>query len=140
MEKPRAPRQLRKVAWIFLITGIGSAVGMVYRSFSELGLHSFDFGVLGIFIFFGLLNYRRGWRTLALIELWLLLFTLPILFIVSLWGLYAVIPNVGMYLFITFVYIIIPFMLTLWMYRVLTKPWIRSLFYADSQSGAQTNQ
>jgi hypothetical protein len=132
------PTPLNVVAYLFLLMGIMSA----FEILGELthGTIRFGFGVLGIWIFFGLRRYSPGWRTCALVFIWLGMIGLAIAFIYGFLGSgpafitvfgrrYADIPviwiSVGAGLF---------FPLEFWMYHVLTRPDIRILFYDEPQT------
>jgi hypothetical protein len=94
---------------------------------------SFNFGVLGIPIYFGLMHLRRGWRTCALVFLWSGMLLLAVAFFLG-FGNAAVhfqildvrvarIPTIW-----ASVLSVPLFLLCLWQYRVLTRPDVRSLF------------
>ena len=56
------------IAVLFLLSGIYQAIDVcVSLAHSKL---SFNFGVLGIFVCFGLLRFSSGWRICALIFIW----------------------------------------------------------------------
>jgi hypothetical protein len=92
-------------------------------------------GILGLFIGPGLLRLRRGWRTLALVFLWLAMISAPLLA-----GLLLAVPgppaqfklfgqtvgNFPVPLAVGFV--AGAFLLSFWQYRVLTRPDVRALF------------
>ena len=70
------PRALLIVAIIFLLGGIWAGFEMVIQALnSYLNL---NFGVLGIFIGPGLLRGSRGWRTCALVLIWIVLILSPL--------------------------------------------------------------
>jgi hypothetical protein len=103
------------------------------------GSFRFDFGVLGIWIFFGLRRYAPVWRTFALTLLW---FGMIELAIGAVYGFFGKGPAVikifgedygGIPLIWISILAFAFFPLELWMYRVLTRPSIRSLFYQDSE-------
>ena len=99
---------------------------------------SINSGVLGVFVGPGLLRLRRGWRTCALVFLWIGLIIMPVIFLLGLLGTIpayfevfgtklARIPSwwvsVGSIPF---------FLLVFWEYRVLTRPDVRRLFGVDN--------
>lgn len=133
------PKSLSVVSYLFLLMGIGAVIEIL----SELTQGSFhlDFDVLGFGIFFGLRRYSQGWRTCALVFIWLWLIALPIVFVYGLVGhgpafikifdkRYADIPVIWVSIFSALF-----FALEFWMYRVLTRPDIRCMFY-ESQTPA----
>ena len=68
MSEPReVPTALNIVAVLFLIAGIGSAIEIVFSLLN--GTIDFNFGVLGIPLFYRLRAFSAPWRTFAL---WLL--------------------------------------------------------------------
>ena len=77
MESPQSvPTSLKVVAWLFILGGICSAIEVIV---SIMHNHvNINFGVLGIFIGRGLLRLRPGWRTCALVFLWLAMIGVPI--------------------------------------------------------------
>jgi hypothetical protein len=126
------PRSLRVVAVIQLLSGLSSVAGiLVHLTQNHINL---DFGVLGIPIYFGLRRLSSGWRTCALVFLWFGLLVAPVIFFL---GLVAHSPAYFQFFGIRFASIspvwlsiaAVPlFLLSLWQYRVLTRPGIRSLF------------
>lgn len=68
-EKREVPTVLAVVAALFFISGAGSVIDILIAMLS--GHPSVNLGVLGIPICFGLRAFSRGWRTCALILLWL---------------------------------------------------------------------
>jgi len=134
------PTPLSVVSYLFLLMGIMAAIGII----GELtqGSIRLDFDLLGFWIFFGLRRYSQGWRTCALSFIWLQLIALPIVFVYGFFGSgpafikifgvrYADIPII----WVSVVSAVL-FLLVLWMYRVLTRPSIRSSFYVESQTPA----
>jgi len=131
MRKEPTPLKLKIVAYLFLLSGVSS----VLRFFILLFHNSFmlDFGVLGIPICFGLLRYRPAWRTLALVFIWIMFVLSPMLF----FGKKTYFEIMGIYIgeiprSLFYVCVIVGFSLTLWQYRVLTKPSIKQLFYESA--------
>ncbi|MHA3774901.1 hypothetical protein ACXR0O_25560 [Verrucomicrobiota bacterium sgz303538] len=133
----RIPSALQIVAFLFLVHGIFSAIGIAVRLSS--GFINIDLGVLGIPTFFGLRRLSVGWRTFALVYIWIALISCPVLFLV---GILADAPtSVRMFgkklaqvspIWLSIVSIPV-FILVLWQYRVLTRPQIRALFFGDSR-------
>ena len=131
-ESTKIPTALRVVAYIHLVMGILSVV-----EFFVLLLHSklsLQFGILGIPIFFGLLNLRNGWRVCAMVLLWFGLIVFPIVFIL---GLSGAVPSYFEIFGIKIARLpgwvvsfgTIPFfLLVLWQYRVLVRPEVCRLF------------
>ena len=131
-ENRQIPASLKAVAILFILGGICSAIEVVV---SLMHSHiNINFGVLGLFIGPGLLCFRRGWRTCALVFLWIALIGVPIialLFMVSqgpldfkIFGQKVGHASKGFGLATAAVV----FVLALWQYRVLTRPDIRELF------------
>ncbi len=128
--EPRRPAALTAVAWIFICFGILAVLEVVVGLFqSRL---SINLAILGIFIGRGLLNLRRGWRTCALVFIWIGLIAMPLLVIIALASGNAHVNLFGAKSDIPAVFVCVPvaglFALDLWQYRVLTRPDIRSLF------------
>ena len=127
------PTSLQIVAVLFLLGGISSVIGMVIRLVS--GSIHIDFGFLGIPTYFGLRRLSLGWRTFALVCIWIALIMCPIAFVfgiffsastfVELFGvrLASVSP-----IWLSVVSVPV-FLLEFWQYRVLTAPKIRDLFF-----------
>jgi hypothetical protein len=130
------PSALQLVAVLFLIHGILSAIGIAVRLIS--GSIYIDLGVLGIPTYFGLRRFSVGWRTFALIWIWITLIACPVLFLVGiLLDAPAAIKIFGVNLAqmspIWLSIVSVPvFVLALWQYRVLTRPQIRALYFGDS--------
>ena len=134
-EPREIPRALAIVAIIFLLVGVGAVIGMVVSLLS--GNVWFDFDVLGIPTYFGLRRFSRGWRTYALLSSWVAMIFCPIIFLYELTLttstpanftiLGAVVGHVNP-VWVSIVCIPI-FLLSLWQYRVLTRPDIYALFF-----------
>ncbi|MHC4476397.1 MAG: hypothetical protein ACYTEL_12165 [Planctomycetota bacterium] len=130
--KPLLPGSLNVVAGLFIIGGIFAVIEMVIALTQNR--ISINFGVLGLFIGPGLLKLRPGWRTCALVFIWIGLVALPIIFLLGLSGMGPGYFNVfgvplaripGWWVSIG----VIPFFLVvLWEYKVLTRPDIKALF------------
>jgi hypothetical protein len=140
MTQRNIPTPLSVVSYLFLLMGIMSVAEIIGELTS--GSFRFDFGVLGIGIFFGLRRYSAGWRRCALWFIWLGMIGLAVAFVYGFLGngpafiqvfgkRYADIPVISLTVVAT-----VFFPIGLWMYRVLTRPNIRILFYSDSQMPA----
>ncbi len=126
------PVSLKVVAGLFIVGGICSAIEVVV---SLMHNHiNVNFGVLGLFIGPGLLRLSRGWRTCALVFLWVVLLGAPIvglLFIAHHGPLYLTLfgQRVGLASKELGAAVAgLVFALAMWQYRVLTRPDVRSLF------------
>ncbi len=130
------PTSLKIVAGLFIFSGVCSAIDVVV---SLMHSHiNINFGVLGLFIGPGLLRFSRGWRTCALVFLWIALIGVPIIalllmvsqgpFDFKVFGQKVGHASKGFGLAIAAVV----FVLALWQYRVLTRPDIRKLFGVDN--------
>jgi hypothetical protein len=136
VRRPDLPRDLRAVALIHLVFGVGALAEVLVRlSRSHVDL---NFGVLGIPICFGLLRLSRSWRTCALVLLACAQLLAPIVFVIGLAGsspatfgvlgipigqvprAWVCVAAVGL------------FLLALWQQRVLVRPGVRQLFLADT--------
>jgi len=129
--RPELPLSLRVVAYVTILSGIGSLIDVLIDL--AHGHLSLNFGVLQIPAGFGLLRLSRGWRTFELVCLWFA-------FVVS--GIVAIAVALGK----TITYRPLPgpwdqhrkeislliagLMLAyfIWEYRVLTSPRVRRLF------------
>jgi hypothetical protein len=140
LEKSMLPRALQVVAVIQLLAGLVAVVGiLVQLTRSHVNV---DFNVLGIPICFGLRRFSSAWRTCALAFLWSGLLFAPVMFFVGLvrerpawFGVFGVrlasVPPSWLAI------AALPlFAITLWQYRVLTRPDIRSLFLHPGQECA----
>jgi hypothetical protein len=130
------PLALKIVAVLFILGGISAAIEVI-ASLMNNRIY-INFGVLGIFIGFGLLRLSQGWRTCALVFTWIGLIAIPIIGILflghsgrldfSLFGQkVGHAPKelgVGM--------VVVLFVYTVWQYRVLTREDVRFLFLNHS--------
>jgi hypothetical protein len=126
------PRSLKIVAALFIIGGITSIIDAIIGL--TQGALNFNFGALGLFVGIGLLRFSRGWRTCALVFLWIALISLPVVALVFLF----VAQSVNYTFFwqkigegprgIGVAMVAALFALVWWQYRVLTRPDIRKLF------------
>lgn len=127
-----APLSLKIVAALFILGGISSIVDVI-TSLTQGNLN-LNFGVLGLLVGIGLLRFSRGWRTCALVFLWIALICLPLVALVFLFLAGAVNytifwQNMGegsRWLGVALAAVL--FVVVLWQYRVLTRPDIRNLF------------
>jgi len=133
MRHKAAQEALSSVSYLFLFVGVVALFEMALHA--ARGAVHFNFGVLGIGIFFGLRRYSRLWRWCALAFAWYGMITLCIALFVCLNGqapspklllnsqrISSLPPSslsipLLMVLFVTF-----------WQYRVLTHPAVRRLF------------
>ena len=75
-EKRNIPVSLKIVAILFILGGINSVIEIIVAiANSRINI---NFGVLGLFIGPGLLALRPGWRTCALVFIWIALIFIPI--------------------------------------------------------------
>jgi hypothetical protein len=126
------PASLKVVAILFILGGLSAVIEvLVSLAHSRINI---NFGVLGLFIGPGLLALRPGWRTCALVFLWIAMIALPIVAALMLMHSGPLDFNVfgqkvghapkGFGLAVAF----IVFFLAFWQYRVLIRPDIRKLF------------
>jgi hypothetical protein len=131
-DRPAAPVSLKVVAALFILGGLSSAIDVLIRL--TQGSLFLNLGVLGLFIGIGLLRYSRGWRTCALVFLWLAMIGLPLAAVLLLATdqplRYTILgrdmgeaPKAA-----GVVAVVVGFALTLWQYWVLTRPRVRQLF------------
>jgi hypothetical protein len=136
----RIPTALSVVSYIFLGLGVLAAVGIIGSAVR--GSLDLDFNILGFWIFAGLRRYSPGWRTCALVFIWLVMIVCAATFVYGFFGngpafikifgkRYADIPFIWVSV-TSAVFLAIEF----WMYRVLTRPSIRCMFYEESQTPA----
>ena len=136
-EKQNIPLSLKIVAWLFIISGILACIEVIATLMK--GHINLNLGVIGLFIGYGLLKLSRGWRTCALVYLWISLICIPAISI-----LYITQPSSGFnvrilgqslvrntYIILFFDVVII--LLLLWIYRILTRAEIKSLFGINNQ-------
>ncbi len=130
--KPDIPISLKIVAWLFIISGVFSVIEVAVSLMN--GRINLNLGVLGLFIGPGLLNLRPGWRTCALVFIWIALILVPVVVII----LMGVSGPLDVTVFgqkvghtgkeIGLAVGVLVFALTFWQYRVLTRPDVRQLF------------
>lgn len=132
----QAPRTLKIVAALFVLSGVLAAVEVLV---SLAGGHvSLNLGVLCIFVGYGLLRLRPGWRTCALLFTWITLLVAPVLVLLVLFGdcpayfkafgqrVGSAPPELAAVVGTRF------FVFGIWQYRVLTRPEIVRLFHEHS--------
>jgi hypothetical protein len=135
-ENRRIPVALKVVAILFILGGI-SAVVEVVLSLMRSHINT-NFGVLGLFIGPGLLALKRGWRTCALVFLWIAMIGVPIIAVLmlgvsrpldfSVFGqkVGEVSKEIGLAV------AVVVFVLSVWQYRVLTRSDVRALFGVET--------
>jgi hypothetical protein len=126
------PRALRIVAWLFLLGGINSALTIIACALNNR--LQLDFGVLGIFVFFGLMHFSSGWRTCALVLIGLSFVLIPLIAIAGLFAPEGHIDIFGQKIAsIPPIFVSVISMawmaLALWEWRVLNRPDIVGLFH-----------
>jgi len=132
MHTKPVPISLKIVAWLFIFFGVCSVIEIIVSL-----LHNninINLGVLGLFIGPGLLRLSRGWRTCALVFIWIALIGLPVFALLAL----TARGPADLKLFgqlighapkeLALVGTAVLFLLALWEYRVLTRPDVRGLF------------
>jgi hypothetical protein len=137
------PTSLVVVAVLFVIGGVCSVIEVVLSLLH--GHVNINFGVLGLFIGPGLLGLRQGWRTCALVFIWIGLIGFPIAALVFLFAAgplnFAVfgqkIGHAPKLLGILMGAVL--FALTLWEYSVLTRSDVRRLFGITGRTGSSSS-
>jgi hypothetical protein len=139
----RIPLALRVVAILFLLSGLGSLISMIVGALHKNIM--LDFGLINIFVYFGLMRFSQGWRKCALVFTWLGIFLSPVVAIIVLFtAAHSNIPQPNIHItsnfnifgfsffntspVIVFIAVVIYFMLCLWKLSVLNRPDIRVLF------------
>jgi hypothetical protein len=132
LPKPSLPTALVVVSWLFILFGISSLLEIISGLFH--GRIEFNTGIIALFVGRGLLKLSRGWRTCALVLLWLSFILAPIFVLLllnsprpvnlNICGLPAgeAPPGVGLAV------IALIFLLAIWQYRVLVGRDVRRLF------------
>jgi len=142
--RPDLPGDLRAVAIVHLLMGVGALAEVVVRLTQDF--YQFNLGVLGIPICFGLLRLVPGWRTCALVLLWIGLVSAPIAGLAGVAGSGSVPFGVlGIPLgFASRGWLVVAavalFAFLLWQYRVLVRPGVRSLFIPERGPANTTQQ
>jgi len=119
--KRQLPAELSVVSLVFLVLGFIALIQMVYGAMD--GSLRFQFNVLGFWIYAGLRRFSTGWRTCALVLIWVQLIVMPVAIVFSITSGFLLWAIVDLAIFC----------LELWMYRVLTRSGNRSLFYDELQ-------
>jgi hypothetical protein len=130
-EKHRLPLSLRLVACLTILLGIGSAVDVVVDLFR--GTLSINLGVLQIPAGIGLFRLSRGWRTFALVFIWLGIIGVGLVALTFAMGGTAKImflprPLMDYSRELTLASHVVWLGLLLWELRVLTTPRVKRLF------------
>jgi hypothetical protein len=134
-EAPQALRPLRIVALLFFLQGMAAvfALGVTFAQ----GRLRLDTAVLGIPICVGLVRLSWGWRTWALVHIWLALISSALVVLVTTLGgpkiaffsVYGIrLATLSPATF--FPLLALTFLAFVWQYRVLTRPDVRALFLA----------
>ena len=76
-EKKYPPLALKIVAYLSILAGIISLIGMI-SSFMTNHI-TINFGVIELFIGLGLLKGKKTWRSFALLIIWLMFLVIPII-------------------------------------------------------------
>lgn len=125
------PISLKIIAALFFISGVSTLINMIYLLFHN---HiNFNFSVLGIFVGWGLIKLKSGWRICALVFTWFALIGTPIAATVILNATGRIpiaitgIPGTTTRSWVLLMLGII-FTFAFWQYRVLTSPKIKALF------------
>jgi hypothetical protein len=139
--KPKSAQQaLSLVSYLFLAVGL-LALSLMIRHTLQGAFH-FNFGILGIGVFFGLRRYSRIWRYCALLFTWYGILTTSITLYICLSGE----PPVTSPLFrnhhrlsiMPAAWLSIPLVMvllvTLWQHRVLMHPAVRRLFHEEPRA------
>jgi len=130
--------KLKVVAWVFIAQGIFAALEII----SQLLVRqiSINLGIIAIFIGIGLLKLTPGWRTVALVYLWIGFILIPVFsgllvfaavaggnLTFKLFGVAVAQPG-PLFLAIFIAVIAAVYALMIWQYRVLRDSGIRALF------------
>lgn len=132
MNRGKLPVSLIVVAVLFIICGVLSVIAVLGALMADR--LSINLGVLGLFIGWGLLRLKRGWRTCALVYIWITLICVPLIGVMFIFvdGPLVIrmngqkIGNVPKAVGLVLAAII--FAITYWEYRVLGRPDIQRLF------------
>lgn len=123
------PLSLIIVSFLFLVIGL---VGLFYQieTFYKEGLViELNIMMLGIPVFWGLLKHRKGWRTLALIFIWIEMVSPLIVLGDKIFGMKIQLLR------ISFPLVLVPYvaisLIGLWQYKVLTSKKIRQMFFPE---------
>ena len=141
-DAPQIPTALKIVAGLFILSGVWAILTILGAMLQ--GRIYINLGVIGLFVGLGLLGLRPGWRTCALVLLWIAMVAAPFVGLLMLFrrdpiDVVVFGRKVGQApgpfgLFIPTVI----FLLAFWQYRVLTRPDIRALFGIPAEDGQPT--
>ena len=139
------PKQLRIVAYLFIIAGWLCLAGMVIDLI--FGRLFINFGFLGIFVGNGLLRLSDSWRKWAMFFVWLLLISCPIMVVlmfidptkveITFAGTAVYILKYPWQIMLAYGLDAALFCVGLWCYQVLTNPEIKQLFPVYDQKLAK---
>jgi hypothetical protein len=125
------PVKLQIVATLFVLCGISSIITFIIK-LSQGALY-LPFDILGFPIAYGLLHFRSGWRTLALVFIWIALIFIPVLMILGVFTpnryfeIFGIkVAEISLFSFLLIVSAV--YALIIWQYRVLTDPEVSILF------------
>ena len=131
-----APTRLKIVAGVFIFNGVCSIIAFLLDLFDDRFF--VDLRMVYVFVGWGLIRYRRGWRTCALVFLWfeligILLISVMLIFLpgpiyFQVFGI-DVAPMREVYAHAMGAAL---FALAVWEYHVLTRPDIRKLFGVEA--------
>jgi hypothetical protein len=139
------PTSLKVVAWLFILSGIWAAWGVITALAN--GNLSINFGVLNFFIGFGLLRLSRVWRIWALIFTWFELICLPLFGLALASGAGTItgtlfeegqISATSARLAVLMITVAF-FLVAIWQYRILTRSDVRLLFLCGLEKRPATN-
>ena len=132
MDRGKLPTSLFVVAVLFIVHGAFSLMEVLV-SLINSGIN-INLGVLGLFIGPGLLRLGQGWRTCALVLIWIAMVAVPLISLLM----FAADGPLDFKLFgqtvghvpkaFGLMFAIMIFAIAVWEYRVLTRPDIRRLF------------
>ena len=129
----KSPTELIIASIIFILFGVGALIEtlvLIYQGIVEI-----DFGLLGIFVGWGLLKHKNGWRIVAMIVslLFVIFFPFAVIFTIKHTGPFSInlffikFENVSKLMFYTFWGSL--FVLHFCIYRILTSKKVENLFF-----------
>ena len=135
------PTSLKVVAYLFILSGVAALIDIIVAA-SE-GRLRFNLDVLGLFIAVGLLRLNLTWRTVALVWCVLGMIVAAIIGLALLLAGAEDLPDVSVFGRIVggiqaaagVVLAAAYFLISLWQYRVLTRPHVRALFVHQPTDG-----
>lgn len=141
MRHKTAREALATVSYLFLFVGVIALAEMIRHAMQ--GAVHFNFGVLGIGVFFGLRRYSRVWRFFALAFSWYGIVTICVALYICLNGQ----PPSARLLFNSqrmsnlppsslAIPLFMVLFVTFWQYRILIHPAVRRLFNEESRPAA----